>query len=373
MKLNLNDYQELQPGVLTRTPEGYRTGRLCVTCAGVFPYLAEDGSGNLIKRLRPFDQVMAADSINSLNNKPVTLRHPTEDVTPDNVAKLGVGMSANDAWMDDQMNLWVTITVTDRKAIDAIEAGEVKAISCGYTATLRNETGNWHGVEYDQVMTGITYNHIALVLNGRAGDGVQFRVGDSADEFAKIFNTKQGDESPKDDLMKKIMIDSVEYQADEKVIDSLQATQKDLDESKAKIDTLTAERDAAVAERDEAKKNAMTAEQIGAMVDAKVALISKAQGYGAEIKAGDSDDAIKRAVISLAFGDSMSLEGKSDAYVEAAYDLACGKLEKASKETKKSPMEANLGDGKNENDNDPEKAFQEMMDGLQVSSNKKEA
>lgn len=109
------DYQKFSPSVFHRTPEGYLTGKLCVTGAGVFRYLGDDNK--FVGRLRSVDEVKKATE--SINCKPVTLRHPSTPVTLDNVDKLQVGMSANDASFDG-LNNWVTITVTNKDAVDAI-------------------------------------------------------------------------------------------------------------------------------------------------------------------------------------------------------------------------------------------------------------
>lgn len=163
------DYSEFPVQALRRTPEGYLTGRVRATCSGVFPYLAD--GGRTVNRLRPDAEVGDAESVRSLNSKPVTLRHPGEDVTPDNAKRLQVGFTGTDAEWDGSY-VSVTVTVTDRDAIAAIEGGEVAALSCGYSADLSSDTGNWRGSAYDEVMSGIRYNHLALVKAGRAGDGV---------------------------------------------------------------------------------------------------------------------------------------------------------------------------------------------------------
>ena len=48
----LKDSSIFEPQLLRRTPEGYLTGRIRVTCAGVFRYLGEDGK-TIVRVLRP--------------------------------------------------------------------------------------------------------------------------------------------------------------------------------------------------------------------------------------------------------------------------------------------------------------------------------
>lgn len=363
---NFRDYTDFQPSVFTRTPEGYLTGKIRVTGAGVFSYMVADGQK--IRRLRPLDQVGADDSIATLNSKPVTLRHPMEDVSPENAKKLQVGFTGTDAsW--DGLNAFVTLTITDADAIAACERGEVRAVSCGYRARLAYESGNWQGSAYDEVMTDIRYNHVALVREGRAGDGVRFRIGDCAD-VENFFKKTDGDKN-----MKKMILDGVEYEADEKIIDKLQATQRQLDESCEKAEklvkeneTITAARDAALAERDQLKTQLKDESEIARLVDEKVALLDSAKSFGIEVKAVDSIKEIKKAFVKKAF-PKMDLENKSPDYVMAAYDMACESL-KESAEKKPSSLAPNFAGMKDAAD--PEKAYQDMCD-RRFNKKKKEA
>ena len=97
MNESFRDYKDFDQTVFTRTPEGYLTGKIRVTGAGVFSYRTAEG---LKRRLRPVTEVSAQDSISTLNCKPVTLLHPMEDVSPENAKKLQVGFTANDASWD---------------------------------------------------------------------------------------------------------------------------------------------------------------------------------------------------------------------------------------------------------------------------------
>lgn len=166
MNETLRDYNDFDQTVFRTTPEGYLTGKIRVTGAGVFSYMTADG---IKRRLRPVKEVSSQDSIDSLNSKPVTLLHPMQDVSPENAKKLQVGFTGTDAsW--DGLNAYVTMTITDAEAIKEMREGRVRAVSCGYDAGLERGKGNWQGVAYDEAMKDIRYNHIALVREGRAGD-----------------------------------------------------------------------------------------------------------------------------------------------------------------------------------------------------------
>lgn len=374
MNETLRDYNDFDQTVFRTTPEGYLTGKIRVTGAGVFSYMTADG---IKRRLRPVKEVSSQDSIDSLNSKPVTLLHPMQDVSPENAKKLQVGFTGTDAsW--DGLNAYVTMTITDAEAIKEMREGRVRAVSCGYDAGLERGKGNWQGVAYDEAMKDIRYNHIALVREGRAGDGVRFRIGDSAD-FDRIFSEKRtAQNGPGENRMaRKLIIDGAEYEADEKVIDTLHAAQKARDEaqqqSKAlqgQLDSMTAARDAALSERDQLKAKAKDEATINQLVNEKVALLDNAKKFGVEVKATDSVDSIRSALVKSAYPE-MVLDGKSADYIAAAYDAAMIKLaDSTSPKDKKSPLAPNMthmADGA-----DPEEAFQAMNKKYSEVSIKKE-
>lgn len=374
MNETLRDYNDFDQTVFRTTPEGYLTGKIRVTGAGVFSYMTADG---IKRRLRPVKEVSSQDSIDSLNSKPVTLLHPMQDVSPENAKKLQVGFTGTDAsW--DGLNAYVTMTITDAEAIKEMREGRVRAVSCGYDAGLERGKGNWQGVAYDEAMKDIRYNHIALVREGRAGDGVRFRIGDSAD-FDRIFSEKRtAQNGPGENRMaRKLIIDGAEYEADEKVIDTLHAAQKARDEaqqqSKAlqgQLDSMTAARDAALSERDQLKAKAKDEATINQLVNEKVALLDNAKKFGVDVKATDSVDSIRSALVKSAYPE-MVLDGKSADYIAAAYDAAMIKLaDSTSPKDKKSPLAPNMthmADG-----TDPEEAFQAMNKKYSEVSIKKE-
>ncbi len=333
------DYQKFSPSVFHKTPEGYLTGRLCVTGAGVFRYLGDDRK--FVGRLRSVDEVKKATD--SINCKPVTLRHPNTPVSLDNVDQYQVGMSANDASFDG-LNNWVTVTVTNKDAVEAIEKGEVKAISMGYRCNVVDNAGVWQGSKHEQEQKDMVYNHIALVREGRAGDQVRFMVGDSA-EAEDLFDftleegkheKKKGHEDgaepsgkpvvvndgrnfhkQKEQSMKTIQLDGVDYQADEKVIEALQAAQADASTKLEEIHTVLAANDEL--ERQVADLQGQLDEAKGEIdeclideaVNAKLAILDTARAAGIECNASDDVSELKRKVIEAAF-DNIELDAIED-------------------------------------------------------------
>ena len=348
------DIQKFDVNVLHKTPEGYYQGNVVCTGIGVFRYL--DKNKRFVQRLRDVDDVKAATA--SINCKPITLQHPNQPVNADNVDGLEVGMTANDATFDG-LNNRVTVTITGKKAIDAIDKGEVKAFSMGYKCSVVENDGVWQGVHHDQQQKDIVYNHLALVTKGRAGDKVNFMVGDSAD-FADIFDMadpEEGEKKPTEDgneyqdgqpvivndgkagpevnlkdnnhnqeqSMKTIQLDGVDYQADEKVIEALQAAQNDAAEKLDEIHTLLSavdEKDSQIADLQEkldAANDEIDESVIDAAVNAKLEILDAACAAGIECDTSDDVGDLKRKVIAAAF-DSIDLESIEDeASINALY------------------------------------------------------
>ena len=73
--------------------------------------------------------------------------------------------------------LKASLTVWTQDAIDAIENGDAKELSCAYRYTADMSPGTYEGLRFDGVMRDIIGNHVALVPEGRAGPDVV--VGDS--------------------------------------------------------------------------------------------------------------------------------------------------------------------------------------------------
>jgi uncharacterized protein len=62
------------------------------------------------------------------------------------------------------------VTVWDQHAIDAIESGASRQLSCAYAYQPDMRPGIFAGKRYDGVMRDIVGNHVALVDVGRVRD-----------------------------------------------------------------------------------------------------------------------------------------------------------------------------------------------------------
>ena len=352
-----------------RTNEGFLRGRAIVTSIGVFTYKRKDGT--VQRELRLPEEVFSLDTLNSMKLKPVTLNHPTELVTSENADRLQVGsLGDNPSWtkewhdrnwqeVTDGINCAIDMVITKKDAIDAVLNGK-QALSMGYACDLEaaQPGAAWCGIEYDFIQRNIRYNHCAIVDAARAGDNAKIELrADSEDAVLEdmVFYKKTDGGTQ---MLKKINLDGIDYEAEETVIKALHAaneradkaekdacgTKKELDECienakkakdelEKKISEVEAERDTAKEKADglekenaELKKTALDSARIDEAVNAKIALLENAKKANVEVKADMSDMDIKKAVITSAFPNA-NFDGKDDVYIQARYDATVEMLE----------------------------------------------
>ena len=122
------------------TPEGYllcldvpvaRTGEMVYAegeIAGEDGEAILGGPDKLIRVSRGPDDLFRPETIASFEGKPVTLGHPDEFVTPDNIKQHAVGTMSNvrrGAGIDNELMI-ADLLITDRAAIDAIQKGGIE-------------------------------------------------------------------------------------------------------------------------------------------------------------------------------------------------------------------------------------------------------
>ncbi|EHK65291.1 DUF2213 domain-containing protein [Achromobacter arsenitoxydans] len=292
----------------TRTDEGYLVDTPVLTRTGVFEY--RDGGGRTRREYRPPDEVFNADSMASLRGKPVTDGHPGK-VTAKNVRQhiVGTALSGGRQDGDDMVG---DIHIFDTAPVDAGN----KELSLGYELELDETPGvSPNGERYDAVQRNIRYNHLAVVKRGRAGNA---RLNlDAADAVTKT-------EEENDMSMVKIRLDSgLSYDAAPEVEQELNRLRTELKATTAKVDTEAARADSEKARADAAEAGiAKAREDAQGAALARVKLEATAAQHKVEFKAGTADRVLREGVIKAIRGDSFDMAGKSDGYVEAAFDLA---------------------------------------------------
>ena len=145
---------------------------------GVLVYL--DANGNEFRELVLPEDLHRADSLGTLGRAPVTLEHPSTEVTPDNVGQVGVGDVDGEVFVEEDGFVTVRMAVRRRDAIDAIRAGKVE-LSPGYRVRIE-ETAGIHPVfgRYDAIQRERRYNHLAIVDRARGGASVRLRTDGAA-------------------------------------------------------------------------------------------------------------------------------------------------------------------------------------------------
>lgn len=301
-------------GKVERTPQGGIRVEAVLTRSGLLRYANPDGSTRV--EYRPQSEVERADSLASLRDAPVTnLHHGMIDAS--NWRRAAVGSLSGEARMDGD-KVVASLAIQDDYTIGLIESGERREVSCGYGCRLDHTPGTFEGERYDAVQRDIVYNHVALVPRGRAGREVALRL--DADD------NQIGPEWANGDEMKIEIIGGTEYEV------GTAAHRKAVQVRQDAEDAVTARLDAAKtleAENTKLKaENAKLRERLDAApkdmetaVRERIALMDLARKAEAAIREDMSDDEIRRAVIGKTHPD-MELDGKSEAYVSAAFDIS---------------------------------------------------
>ena len=135
------------------------------------------------KLLRDPEELAKPETVASFNNIPILDRHVPVDANnhADNSDRV-IGSTGTDAayehpFMTNSLSFW------PKSAIDKIEDGEEKQLSCAYRYVPDMQPGESpDGQKYDGRMTKLAGNHLALVKEGRAGPDVM--VADAKPHFA---------------------------------------------------------------------------------------------------------------------------------------------------------------------------------------------
>lgn len=303
----------------TRTDEGYLVDTPIVGRVGIQLYKNADGT--IRRELRPAEEVFHADSLKSFAGKPVTDEHPGEPVTAKNAKRLSVGTMQGEGKQDGD-NVVAPIIIHDGEMIDKVMKGGKRELSLGYKVDLEETPGVWNGQEYDAIQRNIRVNHLAIVPRGRAGNA---RLNLDRHD-AVSFNPQEENAMPEN--LSRIRLDSgLEYQAAPEVVVEVEKLRSDKAELTTHVDELQKQLDTVAAERDTLKSQVQSADKVRAdaleaaraEVKARAELDKVAETFKVD-GTGKSDREVKELVIKSVRTDA-DLTGKSDDYVNAAFDL----------------------------------------------------
>lgn len=298
---------------------------------GVQEYLgSEVGRPDMpvVRVYRPADEVFAADALASFSHAPITMDHPPEMVTPDNIKQYEVGEVSTAAKVEAG---WVSLPliVKHRDAIDAVQAGK-NQLSAGYSCKIDWTAGVADdGSTYDAVQRNIVINHLAIVDAARAG--AEARIGDSwgaspIKTGGSPATTMDKQEKPMSTVNVVLGDKAVAVAAaDAPAVEAFKAdAAQKLEDASAAHDKAIAAKDAEIAKKD-AEIDALKAKVLeGAALDAAVAargdLIAKARAIAPDVKTdGLSDAEIRKAVVTAKLGDAV--KDKAEAYIDARFDI----------------------------------------------------
>jgi len=318
------------------TPEGYLKTRAIVTNTGIFNYVKQDGT--ILKELRPPEQVFDYGSLQTLKNKPITDGHPEDLITSDNIEDLQkkgviIGFTGSNVRNDGHV-VSIDMVITNKDAIEQINSGEKRSLSCGYKATLDfSQSGMAYGNnQYDCVQKDITYNHVALVPFGRAGDLAKIRMDSITDDMVIQFidqKTKKED-FMSDDVKGKIIIDGVEYTVNPDVAKLINGLQSDLDDANKKIAVIQKEKTEIEAKKDVLETEVKTLKEkddesglndseLLLAVNERIDLIKIADFLEIKYQKDTSNKELKLAIIKKK-NEKINLIDKDDVYINAYFD-----------------------------------------------------
>jgi len=306
------------------TKDGYLVAVAKVARTGVQDYLGSElGIDKEIVRVyRPESEVFSKDSLSSFVGKPMTNDHPSEPVTAETWKRDAIGAIGEEVMRDGDY-IRVPLIMMDAAAIADYKAGKTE-LSMGYDADIEFVDH----ADYDAIQKNIRINHIALVEKGRAGGA---KIGDAGGQKTN----GQSQKTEVKPMTKKVKFGDVTIEVSEQAAEAIEALTEQLKQAKEEAQASADAKDKELAEKDgeieKLKGNSMTADKLDAAIAERVAIIADAKKIADLDYSKKSPADIRRAAVTAVIGDD-KLKDKSDAYVEARFDVL---LDAASKKQEK--------------------------------------
>lgn len=301
------------------------SGQMIAPCSiartGVMSYLAKE-CGDAFKDRDPMSIVKIAtlaedlfckDSIESYRSAPITVGHPEDDVNTENSKDLVKGMLEGLPLRDGEL-LSATLVLNDADAISITKQSDSQ-LSSGHTARLVLCDAAVTG--YDAKKTHIRCNHVAIVSRGRAGSEV--RIADAAavaeEGFVEPVFDAEGNEVKPVEVPAAVVPDVVVEPVAAEVVEPVAVALGDAAALAIEVAQLTVKLEDAQAEIKSLKLI-----DIDTLVQERLELVSNvlklADGI---VVVGKSAMELKREVVAKCRDADMT--GKSDAYIEARYEV----------------------------------------------------
>jgi len=315
----------------------YRAGE----CGALF---ADREPNSLVKIMTTAESLYDAASIESYRSTPITIGHPTEDVTVENSKELQKGHLEGQPFRDeDGEHLSGTIVLTDIDAINAVETG-AQQLSSGHTCMLKLADA---GSDWDAEKIDIRANHIAIVGLGRAASATiadekldvktlslnevelkhKMEPGSLKDALAKgvaVESEHTTDASIAEEIALDHLAESPDYYtelavAEAKMGDDMKMfDQAHVDTMQAKLDTQAEQlvlKDAEIV----ALQDKTSDEAIASIVSNRVEFLAKATKFSDKDLVSMTEQEAKLLILKDSLGKDFN--DKSEAYINARYDV----------------------------------------------------
>lgn len=322
----------------TFTKDGYLVVPATLSKVGVFDYLAtelgEQGSG--VKKVARTEQSLFTDAtIASFEGMPITLGHPTEDVTAKNWKQLAVGSVRNVKRDGDMLagEAWIY----DENAIKQIQEKGIEELSCGYSCDVLPSQLQ----DADFEMSPMIGNHIAIVAKGRCGNSVKiadegikmgknrrfldqllgaFGIKLTDDQAKKVDETEQPEDGEKPAEGEKTQTEKTTPSGEKTPEDKEQETDKDKEKPSVKDEALAKELVELRAENQRLKDTAVRA-----------AVLAEAKAVNSNLTFADSDTVRQiqeKVILDSGMMNVDTLKTFNDDQVKGVYESAKAVMQK---------------------------------------------
>lgn len=312
------------------TAQGFLEIPATLTRTGVLEYTRTDGS--TVKELRPPEEVLKQDSLDTLLNAPVTEDHAGL-ITPENVSQYSAG-HVGESISNDGRLVNGKLIVQRADTIKSVQDKKLKELSPGYTCDIEPTPGTWEGERYDQIQRNIVYNHIALGPAGwgRAGPEVALRMDAAISNIPTEPATNEEAEEKEKNPMEKIRVtlDGVTYEIEvakslaptfEAAIGKIEQERSDSKKALAKAEGAQAAAEKKAEELQTRLDSATSPEALDKLVADRTAVTEKAKKMNPEAKFdGLSIEEIRKKALESAGFKRETLDSKDSAFTEGAFE-----------------------------------------------------
>lgn len=341
---------------IRKTPEGYLHVRGHCMKPGVSAYWIPQ-TGKIERRLRLPEEVFDKASLDSYAHKPVTDEHPclldASNTRYYSRGNVGVATKSKEYVASDLM-------ITDAELIKKIEKQGAVQLSPAYKFRREEKPGIYNGEPYDVVCRNIRTNHVAVTMAGRQGSDIALIM--DSDDVKKVpglsfqVSKEQQEQLSQDSKDKrahtvKIKLAGKTVEVDDAVAEGIETERKDAKDTAEKLTSSLDTAEKALEKSTKELKEATDEKKFLARVNARVSLVENARKVlGSKLSFDSLSDveimtkALERAKPEL------KLEGRDEAFIAAAFELAMDSAEDKKKVEKKKAKAAPQDDEDEDDD-----------------------